>query len=310
MHGVADATTDLDSICVIWSNTSTGTGRGHMLRAFIILMLIGTATQSASQSLEHRAGASPLTAPEDRQSDATPSLSIPVRIVQQPDTETEADRVRQTEQDNRDKENLAVQKELANLASKTLQLSFWQLILGIVGAFGLLFTLILTRRSVRAAEEATVTTREMMRRQLRAYVLVEQVTIVAADNTNTKFGILVRFRNGGQTPAIGLEVIANIQTININDNKIPQLPKHQNRPFSILPGGKRDKLLGWLPADHAAELAAGICQMDVIGIATYDDTFGGRHTCHFRYEGGGAHGFLIGSELGAHPVGNYEIEEL
>ncbi|ANM05214.1 hypothetical protein AMC78_CH03145 [Rhizobium phaseoli] len=280
-----------------------------MLRIFIVFMIIGTATPSASQSLERRTQAPPAAAPDDPPPQASYQLSLPVRIVQQPDTETESDRLRQSEQDDRDKENLAIQKELANLGNKTLQLSFWQLILGIVGAFGLLLTLILTRRSVRAAEEATATTREMMRRQLRAYVLVEQVTIVSTDN-NTKYGVNIRFRNGGQTPAIDLKVIANWQTFNVGDNKIPQLPQHQARPFSILPGAERDKLIGWMPAAHAAELNVGMCQMDVIGIATYEDNFGGQHTIHFRYEGGGDHQFKLGSELAAHAVGNYEIEKL
>ncbi|WP_029873364.1 hypothetical protein [Rhizobium leguminosarum] len=280
-----------------------------MLRFFIAFMLIGAATPCLSQSSEHQTDAGPAAVLEDRKLDASPSLSLPVRIVQQPSTETDADRQRQSEQDARDIENLAVQKKLADLTNKTFYLSFWQLILGIMGAVGLLLTLVLTRRSVHAAEEATVTTREMMRRQLRAYVLVEQVTIISADN-NTKYGINVRFRNGGQTPAIALKVIANLQTINVGDNQIPQLPQDQSRPFSILPGAERDKVLGWFPADHAAELDAGICQIDVIGIATYEDTFGGQHSCHFRYEGGGIHGFKLNSELPAHPVGNYEIEML
>src|SRR5690349_15352025 len=81
----------------------------------------------------------------DSNNHSAPPFSVPVRILEQADSKTDADRMREAEVDQRDKEDLVTQQEMSKFAQWTFFLSVGQFVLAIIGAFGLLITLVLTR---------------------------------------------------------------------------------------------------------------------------------------------------------------------
>lgn len=230
---------------------------------------------------------------------SAPPFSVPVRILEQADNKTDADRMREAEADQRDKEDLVTQQEMSKFAQWTFFLSVGQFILAIIGALGLLITLVLTRRSLVAAEQATKTsvqavtlTQKISERELRAYVLVEETEIRYLPNGASE--VIIGFKNTGQTPA--LDLVTEAWHYDVFDGRqIVRSP--QASKFSIGAGASRFKHVGPIGPDTTTLLRNGQLRMDITGIADYRDVFGRQHWTKFHLVCGGASGFEPG---GAH----------
>ncbi|MBX5188838.1 hypothetical protein HJB86_07955 [Rhizobium sp. NZLR3b] len=236
-------------------------------------------------------------------------FSVPVRIIEQPETKTETG-LREDEADARDAKDLAIQERLKDLAQDTLRLSYAQLVLAAVGTIGLLYSLFLARKSTAAAVSAVKVTRQTARDQLRPYVLVEtsRVTFNQAGGAS----VIVTFRNGGQTPALSMVTGANMKVDDPN-HPTPLPPfTFEDHPlmsrFSVLPGSMREKEVGPIPAGPAGALATGEVIMHIWGEVRYSDIFGRSHFTRFHLMGGGSYGFREGMALIVRGVGNVEGE--
>jgi hypothetical protein len=229
-------------------------------------------------------------------------FTLPVKITQEPTAPPDLDAIA------RDKENLAIQSEMRDIAARSYYLALIQTLIAIAGTAGLIYTLRLTRSSTLAAIEAVDINREMMNKQLRAYVLLEQATIVAIPGTSPKFAVALTFRNGGQTPAINLRVDSILESHFAGDPFVLRPPQPGEGQFSILPGAKRDRLVGFFNPLQAAALQRGETELELHGAAYYKDIFGDTHISRFRLYGGGIHGFSVGDELAVSGTGNFEEE--
>lgn len=237
---------------------------------------------------------------------APPSFSVPVRIIEQPDTETDSDRERQAQQDLLDTENLEIQRQVISLGQRTYNLSVAQLVLSALGALGLLVTILLTRKSTKVASEAVSLTKQMMQHQLRAYVLVETTQIKF--DTDGSARVLILFRNGGQTPALNVHIGCEMKADEVG-SPTPLRPvvfDQTMSKFSVLPDGMRQKIVGPITHEQAKALYLGETVMDVWGEVRYDDIFGEQHFSRFHLTGGGGHGFGDDEALIVHSQGNEE----
>ncbi len=234
------------------------------------------------------------------------SYSVPVRIIEQPDSKTETDRLREQAADDREIKDLSVQESLRDIAENTFNLSIAQLILTIIGTIAIIYSLRLARQSTAAAIASVQVTSQTSRDQLRAYVLVDLSGIVF--NEEGGASVMVRVRNGGQTPALNMVTGCNMQCDDINYPS-PFAPVKFNPAmslFSILPNGSRDKEVGPITADQAMALAKGETIMHVYGEVRYRDIFDQNHYSRFHLVGGGTYGFRDGTALTVHADGNEE----
>lgn len=237
-------------------------------------------------------------------------FSVPVRIVEQPETKTDADRLREETADARDAKDLAIQEGLKDLAQETLRLSYAQIILAALGTIRLFYSLFLARRSTAAAISALELTRQMARDQLRPYVLVD-TSRVSFDQTGGA-SVIITFRNGGQTPAVAMVTVANMKVDDPNyPTPFPPIsfedPSLKSK-FSLLPESMREKQVGPIAAGPARALASGEVIMYIWGEVRYSDIFGRSHYSRFHLVGGGPYGFDEGMALIVHGVGNVEGE--
>jgi hypothetical protein len=113
----------------------------------------------------------------ERQDNASP-LSLPVRIIKNPE-QSETDKRSEKEAQQRDIEDLAAQQLMAKATDEIVWLSKLQLFLTLCGTLALLYTIRLNRHATNAAVEANKNTaksidqeRENAQRELRAYIRV------------------------------------------------------------------------------------------------------------------------------------------
>ncbi|WP_259143226.1 hypothetical protein [Rhizobium sp. BIGb0125] len=238
--------------------------------------------------------------------DAASQFSVPVRIVQST-AEENSNALRLAVTEEREQRNSLLQEDLAELAKSSYSLGVYQFVLAGLGTIGLLVTLYFTRRSVVAAEKATETTREMMRRQLRAYLLPDTSTVTFDENNNG--GVILNFRNGGQSPAIMVGTTAMIEVINVGGTPSdPPVSWEGANFYSMLPGAIRSKTMRLLPT-WIEGLRSGALEMHVRGEFQYQDIFGVTHQGLFRLIGGGELGFANEGVLTVASFGNSESSD-
>lgn len=236
------------------------------------------------------------------------SYSVPVRIIEQPDTKTDADRLREQVSEEREAKDLAIQERMRDIAQNTFYFSIVQLLLTILGTGGLLYSLLLARHSTKAAVTAVQVTSQTARDQLRAYVLVDLSRIVF--NAAGGASVIITFRNGGQTPALDMVIGCRMKTDEVN-HPTPYPPPEFNPQmsrFSVLPDGSREKEVGPITPLQAGALVTGETIMSVWGEVRYRDIFDRHHYSRFHLVGGGTGGFRNGTALIVHGEGNVEGE--
>jgi hypothetical protein len=239
-----------------------------------------------------------------------PLSPVPVRIVEQPDAKTDADRLREQAADDREIKDLIVQERLKDIAQNTFNLSIFQLLLTVIGTAGLLYSLRLARQSTKAAVAAVQVTTQTSRDQLRAYVLVDSNAIVF--DPAGRAGVVISFRNGGQSPALDMVIGCQMKVDDINfptDMQPVEFNPMMSR-FSVLPAGTRQKEIGPVNPLQAHALAVGETIMHVWGEVRYRDIFDRHHYSRFHLIGGGKYGFQNGVALIVNGEGNIEGEYL
>ncbi|RUM05858.1 hypothetical protein [Rhizobium chutanense] len=236
------------------------------------------------------------------------SYSVPVRIIEQPDSKTETDRLREQAADDREIKDLSAQERMRDIAQDTFYLSIAQVVLTVAGTMGLLYSLLLARQSTRAAIAAVQLTSKTSKDQLRAYVLIDRSGIVFHEGGGAS--VMITVRKGGQTPARDMVIGCSMKSDDINYPT--PLPPVEFNPamsrFSVLPNGSRDKEIGPITADQAMALAKGETIMHVWGEVRYRDIFDQNHYSRFHLVGGGKYGFQDGKALIVLGDGNEEGE--
>jgi hypothetical protein len=146
-----------------------------------------------------------------------------------------------------------------------------------------------TDRLIKSAEEGS-------RRQLRAYVAVENSTLNGLDEDETPTA-LVNFRNVGQTPALDLTCRSRmvIAPYPLGDYVLDLGDDSDLKSLEPLgPTIMRSKLDAGFPASMSAlqmaGLGAGEWALYVFGEITYQDVFGTPHITRYCRFAGGAYG--------------------
>ncbi|WP_273250117.1 hypothetical protein [Sediminimonas qiaohouensis] len=137
--------------------------------------------------------------------------------------EAEARKREEEEARQREIEDLAAQKGM-NTATQSIEAAtrdmrdyaLYSTILVGVGTVLLLFTLFLTRQANRAAQAAVDVTREMGKKQARAYLYIKignfEISVVDnADSSNLVTRVVVTVANSGNTPAYSPVIYYDIQ---------------------------------------------------------------------------------------------------
>lgn len=152
-----------------------------------------------------------------------------------------------------------------------------------------------------ATRQLVLEARENSERQLRAYVLVEQIVGHPGGSNSGMAVYTVQIKNSGQTPAFQLATQTTVET----------LPKHSELSNARTPDHKPSKtaigsqgsaaatVRKALDSNEQAALDAGTHEIFVHGVITYQDAFGKERWTKFRHSW--APGDLIYS---ACPFGN------
>lgn len=151
-----------------------------------------------------------------------------VRILEEPEESERPNRGQQVSA-QREIEDLVAQKRMANAADETVWLTKFQLILGVLGAVALIYSLQLNRMATRAAEIAVETTRETAKHELRAYIhfsdheqsyVYDETKLVSGGRPIIQLGFRFKFVNGGATPALSCVVNAYSCVSNQDDRSL------------------------------------------------------------------------------------------
>lgn len=145
--------------------------------------------------------------------------------------------------------DLEVQWYSAQVAREAANLSFWQLLISILGAVGLGLTLAFTVRATRAAVRATEASegalnhaREMAYHELRAYVTFGIAKSLIAEERKIEFRVPIV--NTGQTPASSVEIFGYsiLASCPMNRDALRELRKNDRVPYpDIMPHAERGR---------------------------------------------------------------------
>lgn len=100
--------------------------------------------------------------------------------------------------------NLEVQRRLVDVAEMMLTLTYFQIFLGLMGAIGLLATIVYTRRALRQAQESFEHARKIDQQDRRAWLVIRPGLGGDLKINNPHFGVDVdlEIENIGNIPAI------------------------------------------------------------------------------------------------------------
>ena len=160
------------------------------------------------------------------------------------------------------------------------------------------------------------------RAQLRAYLLPDKVSVVAAGidgkvivpNKQIEVGtqpiVCFEWKNYGQTPAFDVKMAGNVCLTKwpIDPSSFPPLDREQGSSQILGPGGTTLKFeISEKPlilSDAGLQrLQAGELAFVAFGEVTYRDTFNRKHCTRYRYFTGGPPG-VRGTMMSAHDEGN------
>lgn len=169
------------------------------LPALAIMALFGAACLNAAASPPPDKAEQQSQAPEADDSVEAPPSSVPEVKLIEPDWSNP-----NCEKPQDDKEaDLCQQRRMADAAEETL---IWNKVVagtGIATAILLIYTIALTRRSVKTADQSVSIARDSAERQLRAYVSAKGITITAFAAGQPP-AITLQIHNSGETPAIAV----------------------------------------------------------------------------------------------------------
>ena len=233
-----------------------------------------------------------------------PFSGIPVTIVETPDEVQRAD-IRQAKSDKYDAEDLAAQRQAAQAADRSAAAAEWmkkptwiQIGIGLATVAGLFYTLHLTRKSTRIAEEAVAETQKNNRLELRAYLAVEPLGIKNLIRRDKGIG-LVQIRNVGRLPARDVSAIVHM-TVCDRDKWMGFAEVHgEISSRTIHPGATMSQ--GSVDYHPVSDICSGDTHVFVWGQVHYLDGYGiERFTrfCH-RYAGASYEGGVSKSEPSA-----------
>lgn len=176
-----------------------------------------------------------------------------------------------------DEQNRRAQKSAADAAQVMVFLTEVSIILGLVGAGAIIWTL-------KVSRESNSISRETAERQLRAYIHVDKVNF---EHVNDQYALTVNvtYKNFGQTPARGVVNNLTVSFVMMGEAKLRDRGEKRERGYDIGPGQSSTtsahvSLSGFVKPHM---LTKEIATMYVMGEITYKDVFG-REERHTRYK--------------------------
>lgn len=209
-----------------------------MLRSYWrkLISVVGLALLASSGQAQESENESERTADEKQES--AEAFSIPIRIVESPEA-ADARQSGEREAEKREKEDLIAQQGMNTATKRMADYALWQTILIFVGTGALIYTLWLTRQANNAAWAAVDATKDVGKKQVRAYLGIESAKVEPMPGIGCY--CFFYLKNYGQSPAYGIEIQTKIQfTITEKgkdwptDKKIYR--KQCNHPRTLAPG--------------------------------------------------------------------------
>jgi hypothetical protein len=142
----------------------------------------------------------------------------------------------------------------------------------------------LTRRAVKAAEDAVMETRRTAKYQLRAYVAIEETQVIAISNDTANANILIR--NAGQTPAFNLRRRIAYKCFDQKADVIPWPEDSEWAKIGVLDPRQPLTLKIALPIAEIMSCVPPLGQskdMCIYGSILYTDAFKSDRYRHFRF---------------------------
>lgn len=176
-----------------------------------------------------------------------------------------------------DQQALQVQANEAEIANLSLQVSLYQLAFTLAGLFGVGFTVYYAHRAWVTAEGARKDALESERRELRAYVMIDDGRAEGMDG-NAALTIGIKFKNFGSTPAnnVRLTYYANVLPANFQPDSIEprEFADSGREPFA--PNSDRTSSIRITAQgpDVVARLQARSHKLFMWGVIDYEDIYG------------------------------------
>lgn len=216
----------------------------------------------------------------------TDAVPFPVRVVESP-SEAADRQAREAKTDKHDTEDLDAQIRAATAAEKQVGIGLGATALSFVGMVLLIWTLFETRRTAKAAEQASKTAVDTFRiYQLSERAWIAQVMVKDAQVTGASFvddpGILhegrrfqICWQNAGKTPARRCRLMT-IGDVAVGDDHIPTFSAPadvEQRESIILPGASVWSTDWALKQRDIARLRSGELRAYLYGRLDYVDVF-------------------------------------
>jgi hypothetical protein len=258
------------------------------MRLALILLLLCLASASSANAPQPRAAAERAESTNQITNAAPRGGPVPVRVVNQPsEPGGYQDPCQYNESDSRS--DLCAQWTAARAASDAAGYAWLQLWGAAVGIMGLLWTIWLTRRAVKAAQASVDVAQDTAKRQLRAYVIPSAFKIRKV-RVGAVAEITLELKNTGQTPAYELRALA--QAFIAEGGCASQFKARftsgsdVNTSRGIIGAG------GWMrfrvefnvPVSQELmdKIQSGELELGVFGVASYRDAFNRRRLITFK----------------------------
>ena len=220
--------------------------------------------------------------------DQAAHLGFPIRILEEPEQSESAIREQQ-EASQREIDDLQAQNLAAESAQGAFRVGVAQTVLAFFGTLALIYSLYLNRKATHAAQDAVAVTRDIGQRQIRAYLAVENVSVVV---TSPFIKIAWEITNIGHSPAQNVKALG-AWAGEIGEFSNTWLDEIIETPLgSIAPSGRVQNIRRTnestlpdvsLSVDQIQEIAANKRGFWVYGRIKYSDIFGGLAETRFRY---------------------------
>ncbi len=107
-------------------------------------------------------------------------------------------------------DDLAAQQGMNEAAQRMADYSKWSLGLIAIGTLALIWTLVLTKRATKSAQDVVEVTREIGQKQVKAYLTVDDSCW--GSNSN-QFRVKIKLKNYGQSPCISGSIGSNVRIL-------------------------------------------------------------------------------------------------
>lgn len=225
-------------------------------------------------------------------------FSIPIRILQDPSQQqqSEADAKKSERDEQRENENLAIQRSIAQSSEEVAQFAAPMFYVSMTGTALSIVTVLASacaawfalgsvreaRKATRVAEEALKAERETSRTSLRAYVGLVSVNMAKGYGEGA-LAVDVKIKNSGQTPALIKTIAKNIGGATILIPQDMEAGEPESMPIQIPPGETMVLHAANLTriGDLREHVAQGKFAIFVAVNIQYADIFGELHTTKF-----------------------------